>query len=149
MAIRASAEIFGSLEDLRISRDFAISVFVVSGQDFDFVDTPDRARELGVTLTGTGPLPERIDRERIRDLCTAEFPSLGPAQYQDQNSGTRFAGDWILALPDSNSGARNWVYLSGTTAEGTLMIDACRVEWRAPHRIALRLFRDIQTDRGQ
>ncbi|KHQ54224.1 SH3 domain-containing protein [Mameliella alba] len=29
------------------------------------------------------------------------------------------------------------------------MIDACRVEWKAPHRISLRLFRDIQSDRGQ
>jgi hypothetical protein len=60
VAIRASAEIFGSLEDPRINRGFALSVFDVAGQDFYFVDTPERARELGVTLTGTGPLPERI-----------------------------------------------------------------------------------------
>ncbi|WP_420324720.1 hypothetical protein [Mameliella sp.] len=148
VAIRASAEIFGGLEELRISRDFALSFFDVSGQEFYQIDTPDRVRELGVTITGLGPLPDRIDEARIRDLCTTAYPSMDPARYADPIAPTSFAGNWVMTQPASQRGGLVTAYLSATTAEGTLMMEACRVTRDLGRPIVLEHFRDIRTNRG-
>lgn len=129
LALKASAMIFTRLDDLGISRDFALAFFDVPEGRFYEIDTGERADEAGITVTGTGPLPSEIGETRVAALCARTFDRFDPQTYENPDQYTRILRTDFMPLPPVWPGTQRAALLLATTGEGMLMWDACEVVW--------------------
>ncbi|WP_323771992.1 hypothetical protein [Antarctobacter sp.] len=153
-AVRATALIFASLDDLRITRKFALSFFDVEDGGFYYIDTGFRVHELGVDVTGLGPLPARIPDETVRRICQTTYPDINPARYADGYGVFQFQKDWTIDLPTGDGTVQTTAYVVLTTGEGTLSYDACLLKWDAndaigyPPPLSVQYLPDMGSDLG-
>ncbi|WP_417207171.1 hypothetical protein [Antarctobacter sp.] len=153
-AVRATALIFARLDDLRITRKFALSFFDVDDGGFYYIDTGFRVLELGVDVTGVGPLPARIPDETVRRICYQTYPEIDPASYADGYGVFHFQDDWTIDVPATAGPVQTTAYVLLSTGEGTLKYDACLLRWDAndavgyPPPLSVQYLPDMGSDLG-
>lgn len=145
LALRASAMIFTRLEELGISRAFALAFFDVPEGTFYEIDTPERVDEADVAVTGLAPLPLSIPPERQADLCARTFEIFDQRRYEDPDNYTKVLVRDHISLPAERAGTQRAAHLIARTGEGTLMWDVCVMTWwpdQWQSTFALRLAHD-------
>jgi len=155
-ALLAAAEIFSRLEDLRISNEFALAFFDLPADEFLYIDTPERVRDLGVDVVGLAPLPTELSADSLRSICHDISPAMDTTRAPRQYSSFGYRGSWLFEIPSTVAGARTHVYMTAAEEEAYLFWYTCVVNWlsdpHAPDRSSLkvRVFAPyaIESDRG-
>lgn len=132
VAIRSSALLFSRLDALKIDQAFALAFFDVPDGTFLEIDTPARVLALGADVTGITDLPTRIAPERAAQICAQVFETFDPQTYTDPDQYTSIVRTAHQDLPPQRAGQQRHAYLFATTAEGTMMWDACELTWTPP-----------------
>ncbi|MGP6090084.1 hypothetical protein [Antarctobacter jejuensis] len=131
VAIKATAEVFSRLDELGITRQFALDFFAVAEGTFYEIDTPERVEEVGIGVTGLAPLPRRIPNDRIVQICGMKFETFGTERYEDPDLYVSIVRRDLMDLPADPPLSQRSALMLATTAEGTLMWDVCEVRWQA------------------
>ncbi len=130
LALKSSAIIFTRLEELGLSRTFALAFFDVPDGRFLAIDTPDLAQQAGVTVTGTGPLPRRISADRLAELCARTFRKFDLSVYDDEGYAAEVLHTDVIDLPPKFSDTQRTAHLQATTSEGLVEWNVCELDWR-------------------
>ena len=130
-AQQATAAIFGSLNILSISRDFALAVFSVPG-DYLHVDTVARSIDAGIRVEGLRPLPDQMSQDQLREICERIGPEMRPDHFDRPESTRVFQATAGMMLAPAATGARRGAWLTGYRAEGELYWTVCEVRWFQP-----------------
>lgn len=112
-AIRAVGEIFSRLDELRISRDFALDFLSVPNPDFYLIDSPIRLHQMQGSIEGNVRVPINLSNDQLEALCALEFDfarSLSNSQERSHFSLSTTSGSVRRALivPYFGEGDKYW-----------------------------------------
>lgn len=130
IAMRSAALTFSRLDELRITRDFALDFFAVEGNAFYEIDTVTRLAQLGAEVEGLAPLPERLSDDGLRRICAFVSPKTDPARFSaahNQHPVLNTATYDLPPQPGYTKGSRAFVL--GWTVEGFRQWHVCNVRW--------------------
>ncbi|MDA7428105.1 hypothetical protein PGB28_06525 [Primorskyibacter aestuariivivens] len=130
IAMRSAALTFSRLDELRITRNFALDFFAVEGNAFYEIDTTTRLAQLGAALEGVAALPERLSDDGLRQICAFVSPKVDPARFSAAHNQHQVLNTATYDLPPQpgyTKGSRAFVL--GWTVEGFRQWHVCNVRW--------------------
>lgn len=131
-AMFATSEVFATLDNLDISRDFAREVFAVrSGKNLP-IDTVSRTIDVGLKVEGLRPLPAEMSAPQLRAICERIDPEMRPDHLDQPDGPHTFEQAVGMALSPAPTGARRGAWLTGYRSEGDLYWTVCEVRWFQP-----------------
>ena len=130
IAMRSAALTFSRLEELRITKSFALDFFAVEGTDFHEINTTMRLAQLGAGIEGIAALPQRLSDEGLRQICAFVSPKVDPARFSAAHNQHQVLNTATYDLPPQPGYTTpERAFVLGWTVEGFRQWNVCTVRW--------------------
>lgn len=112
-AVEGVAVVFSRLEELAISRDFALTFLSAIGEEFHYINTPLRVDQLDARVVGTVEMPSRVSDTKLASICELKVPPLRQFAPFEEPAAYRFPADGggtlhVQAVPFFAEGSKYW-----------------------------------------